>query len=159
MGLYSVKDIWYQTFWMHFLLCVKANSSYQQVLKFYCTVPNLCICDHSSNGCCSRQTLPFSSVPPRLPLLYSNMNLGLFNSGWAGYLFLTDTRTLFGLVSHKWRVTLPVRWQSTDVQERPFCLPSTGHLYGRSPKWFLLKWHHHRFWNSFAQNFRKWCRS
>lgn len=39
MGLYSVKDIWCHFFKASHVSCVKANYSYQQILKFYCNVP------------------------------------------------------------------------------------------------------------------------
>lgn len=82
MGLYSVKNIWYQTL-NAFLVVCQSKFLYQQVLKFYNIVPNLCTCDHVPKGCFSRQTLyPILLYrPPHLLLLCSDINVGLFHSG------------------------------------------------------------------------------
>jgi len=58
------------------LMCVKDNYSYQQVLKFYCNVQNLWICDYSSNGCFSRQTM--YPVLSHHPFYVPNINSVLF---------------------------------------------------------------------------------
>lgn len=131
----------------------------QQVLKLCYNVQILCICDCSSNGCFSRQTV--YSIIFHFPCHVPYINLGLFKSGWGGYPFLNVYYIPI------WGYLLWVEGLLSQVVGRAQMLrkgllvfiktmTNAGqHIAEVKQKWFLLKWYLHWFWCSFAKNVRK----